>query len=172
MYDTDDFHESIDDMCDDALRRMFAFREGGLSMMEPNDAYYSEIQSRDALLDIIEFDTITRAGIIDDIHPNTFVEQVPDYFVDILAGAVVALARHASFLGRGSDIIVPNQELAKNRVDERILLGKELLDKKKRLALAKYELGAIGATSLLLESNDSQWCLFYEAHNRVSLVRF
>ena len=172
MYDTDDFHDSIDDMCDDALRRMFAFREGGLAIMEPNDAYYSEIQNRDVLLDVIEFDTITRAEIVDDIHPNTFAEQVPDYFVDILAGAVVALARHASFLGRGSDIIVPSQELARNRVDERILLGKESLDKKKRLELVKYELGAIGATSLLLESGDGQWRLLYEAHDRVSLVRF
>jgi len=172
MYDSEDFRDSIDDMCDDAVRRMFAFREGGLMVMQPNDAYYSQVERRDELLDIIEFDTVTRAEIIDSIHSNTVESEIPDYFRDILTGAVIALARHAQYLGRGSDIIVPNYGMARNWVDDALLMGQQTMNEKNGLQIIRYELGAIGATNLLLSPGEDTWSLLYEAHNRTSLVRF
>ena len=172
MYDSEDFRDSIDDMCDDAVRRMYAFREGGLRVMQPNDAYYSHIERRDELLDIIEFDTVTKAEIIDSIHTNTVEGEIPDYFRDILTGAVIALARHAHYLGRGSDVIVPNYEMARGRVDDVLVMGGRLIENKDRLQIIRYELGATGATSLLLAPDQDAWSLCYEAHNRTSLVRF
>lgn len=171
LFHSDDFHDSIDDMCDDALRRMYAFQEGGLAVMQPSDAYYSEILRRDDVLEVVEFDTVARAVIAEDIHADVVRDELPDYALGTLAGATMVLARHAAHLGRGSDVIVPNQEMARGLIGEKLLLGKRNIEEKTRLSLLRYELGSLGTASLILGPDGSTWSLYYEAHRRVSLVR-
>ena len=173
MYDRDDFHDSMDDMCDKAVRRMFAFRESGVDKtMQPGDAYYSVIEKRDEILEVIEFDTVTKTQVIDTIHPDAIMGEMPDYFQDILAVAVIVLARHAAYLGKGSDIMIPSVEMAKDKVDEKLLLGRASLERERRLQIARYELGAIGMVGLVLEELGDNWQLQYEAHQRTNLIRF
>lgn len=171
-FHSEDFADAIDDMCDDAVRRMYAFQEGGLSVMKARDAYYSRIIKRDELLEVVEYETITRTSIEENIHPDIVQNTLPDYLSSILSGAVIVLARHASFRGRGSDVIEPNHDMATERVRERLLLGKTAIESSEAINIVRYDLGSLGATNLVLGPNDGRWDLFYEARHRTALIRF
>lgn len=140
--------------------------------MHPNDQYVSEIVKRDEVLEVVEFDTQTRASIIDDIHKDVIENTPPDYMLDILSGAMIALARHAAFRGRGSTVLVPNYEMARSHTTERLMLSGHVIKEKKPVNIFSYELGSLGVTSLVIGPNDDAWDLYYDAHHRVHLIRY
>jgi len=173
QFHQEDFRDSIDDMCDGALRRMHAFYGGDLGAMQDNDHFYSEIIARDSELEVVEYDTQTKASIVDSIHGDVVeCEILPDYTLDILSGAMIALARHAAFRSRHSDVLVPTNDAARSYVSEKILLGGRVIAEKKPLKLLSYELGAASMTSLVIGPNHDDWELYYDAHHRVALIRW
>ena len=170
-FDPADFRDSIDDMCDDAVRRMFAIQEGGLIVMQPGDLYVSDDLNHNELLEVTEFNTRLRTIIVDGIHPNVVEGALPDYTLEILSGAVMALSKHAAHLARGSSVIVPSREAAKEHSFERMMMSSKELKEGQRVSLLAYELGSLGMTSLLLDRDENDWTLAYEANRRFALVR-
>lgn len=172
QFHPEDFRDSIDDMCDDALRRMYAFQEGHFDDMRPEDHYFSEIEQLNETLEVVEYDTQTRAVIAGDIHKDVIEDSIPDYVRDILGGATIALARHAAFRGRGSSVIVPTHEIARSYVSERLLLNSHVVQERKPVKIISYELGSLGTTSLIVGPCGEEWELYYDSHRRTSLIRF
>lgn len=169
QYNSEDFRDTIDDMCDDAIRRMYAFQEGGLDMMElPGDQYVSQILLRDHAVGRIEFETSTRAEIVDAIHHDVIEGEVADYAIEILSGGVIALARYAAHLGRGSSVIVPDHDAAAAHVREKLLLDGGARNNKAPVKLFSHELGSLGLTTLMLNYGDDSWNLAYQASRRFS----
>lgn len=167
--DPADFRESIDDMCDDAIRRIYAMQEGGLGVMQPGDAFFSVVTHRDPKLNLVEFDTTIRAEIIDCIHRDVISTEPPEYVVEILGGAVIALSRRAAFLGVGSTVIIPDIATAQNHTRDTLLLRGSALDTEQPiLTLFTQRLGAAGLASLTLAEHDGFWKLYYEATRSVA----
>lgn len=169
QFNPEDFRDSIDDMCDDAIRRMYAFQEGGLdSVMLPGDEYVSQILMRDHAMGRIEYETSTRAEIVDTIHHDVIEGEVADYAIEILSGGVITLARHAAHLGRGSTVMVPNADMAASFVHEKLLLDGGARQNKETVKLFSHELGSLGLTTLMLNYGDDSWNLAYQASRRFS----
>ena len=171
LFNPEDFGESIDDMCDDAVRRLYAFREGGLSTMHARDHYFSRILEREPRFRLISFQTELRAEIVDDIHEDVLSAELPDYALDILGGAVVALARHAAYHSRGSSGVMPNIETARSHVSGVMMMNEQNLKEKKPVKLFSQELGSLGLTTLVLNHDTAQWSLDYEAVRIVNLLK-
>lgn len=167
----EDFRESIDDMCDAAIRRMYAIQEGGLGAMQPGDEYLSTDMCRDERLEVIEYSTRLRTTIIDGIHRDLVERFMPDYTLEILSGAVVSLAKHAAFKGRGSTVIVPEHDSARSHVVERTMLQHAAIQEGGPVHVYTQELGSLGLVSLMLE-RDHAWSLNYTSQRRTALIRW
>ncbi len=169
VYDPEDFRESMDDMCDDAIRRMKAFHEGGLVLMQPGDAYVTEILRRDTKLNNVEYSTVTRARVVD-IHNDLVDGELPDFAVHLGGAAIIALAREAAFLGAGQTIIVPTPELSEDEIRTKLLVNQSLLRERSPVSMATFQLGSYGIARLVLGPTEDAWELYYESRRRA--VRF
>lgn len=169
VYDPEDFRESMDDMCDDALRRMLAFQEGGLVVMQPGDAYYSEVLERDRRLETVEYDTISKAKIAD-MHENIVKDGLPDFAVHLGASAIIILARQAAYLGAGQSVIVPTIEMSQDEVRTELLVNESRVRERELIPIVTFQLGSRSIASLVLGPTDEGWELYYESHRRA--VRF
>lgn len=169
VYHPDDFAPSINDMCDNALSRMMVFQEGGLVVMEPGDAYVSNILERNKQLNTVEYDTIARARIAD-MHNDIVQGELPPFAVQLGGAAIISLAREAAFLGTGQTVIVPTSELSEDEVRTKLLMNERAVHDRKPVSIVTFELGSRGIASLVLGPTDDAWELYYESHRRA--VRF
>jgi hypothetical protein len=170
-FQQEDFSESIDDMCDDAVRRMFAIQEGGLVTMHHGDLYVCDDFYHDEAHNVTEFTTRLKTVIADEVHRDVIEQDMPDYALEILSGAVIALANHAAFRGRGSSVIVPHREAARSHVYEKIMMQRKEIESGESVSLYAQELGSLGLVNLTLARDDDKWTLNYDSRRRTALVR-
>lgn len=171
MFKPEDFTESIDDMCDDALRRLLVYQEGHFDGMRKTDVYYSSITRRDPLLNLVEYDTIASAEIIDGIHNSLVKQPKPaDYFARVLGGAIVVLARNGEFYARSNTVIVPDQASATDKATSRWMTADMEAESTTCLSLYSCELGSNGLTTLELayDTDRDSWLLNYRATRSVA----
>lgn len=167
-FDPELFYDSIDTMCEDAIRRMHAIQEGGINnVMQPGDEYFSTVRRRDHLLGLIEYETLLSTEIIGDIHIDMTHGDTPDYFLGILALGAVVLSRHAKSFGKSSTHVWLTQESAVSHIEEIFIRHQNF----KSIELFSQELGSFGLTSLVINSGEnSSWSLDYEARRNVSML--
>lgn len=169
--DPTDFRDAIDDMCDSAVRRLYAMQEGGLTVMIEGDEYVSVDISHDRRLNTTTFVTRTRAIVIDSIHEMVFDQGAPEYVLELLSGATIALARHSARRSPGSSVYIPNTDTALAHAKERMTVGSGDIDNGHEVSIARHALGSLGLVDLCLRRDESRWSLLYEANRQAVLVR-
>ena len=172
-FDPRDFRESIDDMCDEAFRRMFAITESGsAAFLQDGDHYFSYISLDSATGDKLDAATHLETEICE-IHERLATNPSPTT-LEMLAGAALTLEKYSTYAGAEptSLSLTGTVDEVMDSLEDRLLLSRAATRQREEVALSAYTHSAFGELSLMLEpSDDDMWRLSYHSLRHMYIDR-